>query len=120
MHGEEVSMNGYRSGDTIGVYNGLRVANIEAKMEEGVVTTVTTLEYSITGLQGEAFSARGDSGAMISGKRRTATGTKREIIGMVVAGFEKEGITRFTRADLLLDDIKEVTKAREIEVSWFP
>jgi hypothetical protein len=45
-------MRGYRSGNRIGVYNGLRVTNIEAEMEEGVVTTVTTLEYSITGLKG--------------------------------------------------------------------
>ncbi|KAJ5967659.1 hypothetical protein N7501_003907 [Penicillium viridicatum] len=108
MHGDEVFMHGYRSGNIIGVYNGLPVANIEG----GVVA----LEYSITGLKGEAFSVRGDSGAVVSCKRRTLTGTESVIIGMVVAGFEKEGITRFTRADFLLDDKKEMTKARDIEV----
>jgi hypothetical protein len=52
MQGVEVFMHGDRSGNRTGVYSGLRVANIEAEMEEGVVTTVTTLEYSITGLKG--------------------------------------------------------------------
>lgn len=118
MHGDEVFMHGYRSGNRIGVYNGLRVANIEAEMKEGVVTTATTLEYSIIGLKGEHFSARGDSGAMVIHKRRTSTGTESVIIGMVFAGFEKEGITSFTRADFLLDDIKEMTKARDIKLSW--
>ncbi|KAJ5480311.1 hypothetical protein N7530_005820 [Penicillium desertorum] len=42
MHGDEDFMHGYRSGNRIGVYNGLRVTNIEAEMEEGVATTVTT------------------------------------------------------------------------------
>ncbi|KAJ9486013.1 hypothetical protein VN97_g7340 [Penicillium thymicola] len=118
MHGDEVFMHGYRSGNRIGVYNGLRVANIEAKMKEGVVTTATTLDYSIIGLKGEHFSARGDSGAMVSNKRRTSTSTESVIIGMGFAGFEKEGITNFTRADFLLDDIKEMTKARDIELFW--
>lgn len=118
MHGDEVSMHGYCSGNSIGVYNGLPVANIEAKMKEGVDTTAITLDYSIIGLKGEHFSARGDSGAMVSHKRRTSTGTESVIIGMVFAGFEKEGIISFTRADFLLDDIKEMTKARDIELSW--
>ncbi|KAJ6146721.1 hypothetical protein N7497_008703 [Penicillium chrysogenum] len=118
MHGDKVFMHGYRSGNSIGVYNGLPVANIEAKMKEGVDTTAITLDYSIIGLKGEHFSARGDSGAMVSHKRRTSTGTESVIIGMVFAGFEKEGITSFTRADFLLDDIKEMTKARDIELSW--
>ncbi|KAJ5251625.1 hypothetical protein N7489_002035 [Penicillium chrysogenum] len=113
MHGDEVSMHGYCSGNSIGVYNGLPVANIEAKMKEGVDTTAITLDYSIIGLKGEHFSARGDSGAMVSHKRRTSTGTESVIIGMVFAGFEKEGIISFTRADFLLDDIKEMTKARD-------
>lgn len=113
-------MHGYRSGTRIGVYNGLRVGNIQAEMKEGVITTVTTLEYSITGLNGEPFSVRGDSGAMVICKRKTATGTENVIIGMVFAGFEKERITRFTRADFLLDDIKEMTKARDIELFWSP
>lgn len=52
MHGDEVFMHGYCPGNRIGVYNRLRVANIEAEMEEGVITTVTTLEYSITGIRG--------------------------------------------------------------------
>ncbi|OQE20849.1 hypothetical protein PENFLA_c015G07408 [Penicillium flavigenum] len=118
IHGEEVLMHGYRSENRTGVYSGLRVANIEAEIEEGVVTTVTTLGYSITGLKGEAFSVQGDSGAMVSCERRTPTGTKRVIIGMVFAGSEKEVITRFARADFLLDDIKEMTKARDIELYW--
>lgn len=112
-------MHGYRSGERIGLYNGLRVANIEAKMKEGVVTTAITLDYSITGLEGENFSARGDSRAMVSYKRRTSTGNESVIIGMVFAGLEKEGITSFTRADFLLDNIKEMTKARDIELELF-
>ncbi|KOS39044.1 hypothetical protein ACN38_g10130 [Penicillium nordicum] len=119
VHGDEVFMHGYRSGERIGLYNGLRVANIEAKMKEGVVTTAITLDYSITGLEGENFSARGDSRAMVSYKRRTSTGNESVIIGMVFAGLEKEGITSFTRADFLLDDIKEMTKARDIELELF-
>ncbi|KAJ5360905.1 hypothetical protein N7517_010096 [Penicillium concentricum] len=119
LHGQKVFMNGYRSGKSIGVYHALRVANIATNMEDGVVTTVTTLEYSISGVGGKLFSTPGDSGAMVGCKREAARGElQRLILGMVFAGFEKEGITRFTRADLLIDDIKEVTKARDIEVLW--
>jgi hypothetical protein len=46
-------MRGYRSGNRIGVYNGLRVTNIEAEMEEGVVTTVTTLSIPLLVLKEE-------------------------------------------------------------------
>ncbi|KAJ5578129.1 uncharacterized protein N7459_007093 [Penicillium hispanicum] len=101
MHGNEVFMHGYRSGNRIGAYNGLRVANIEAKME-GAVTTVTTFEYSITGLSGEAFSVQGDSGAMVNCKRKTPTGTESVVIGMVIAGFEKESPASLERIFCLM------------------
>jgi hypothetical protein len=116
MHGDKVYMHGSENG--IGLYNGLRVANIEAEVEEGVVNTVITIEHSITGPKGEAFSMRGDSGAMVNCKRRTAIGTQNVVIRMVYGGFEKERITRFTRADFLVEDIMEVTKARDIGIFW--
>lgn len=120
MHGIKVRMYGYQSGESVGVYNGLPVANIQAEMdEEGVVTTVPSLEYSIIGLEGEPFSKRGDSGAMVRCESKTPIGTINVVIGMVVGGFEKERITRFTRVDFLVDDIMETTKARDIEIPWF-
>ena len=109
-------MRGYRSGTKIGHLSRLRGANIEATIENGVVTTVATLEYAISGIGGEAFSARGDSGAMVSYNRSTRTGTEWVLIGMVFAGLEKENITYFTRADSLLDDIKEMTGAKDIKI----
>lgn len=120
MHGTKVRMHGYQSGESVGVYNGLPVANIQAEMgEEGIITTVTSLEYSIIGLEGESFSERGDSGAMVSCESETSIGTINVIIGMVVGGFEKERITRFTRVDFLVDDIMEMTEATDIEIPLF-
>ncbi|KAJ5171849.1 hypothetical protein N7492_004442 [Penicillium capsulatum] len=119
MYGNKVFMHGCRSGDRIGAYNGLPVATIEAEIKEGVITMVPTLGYSITGLKGDAFSIRGDSGAMIGYEWKTPIGNKIAIVGMVIAGFEKEPITRFARVDFLVDDIKETSNASDIELLSF-
>ncbi|KAJ5261428.1 hypothetical protein N7478_012023 [Penicillium angulare] len=123
MHGATVSMHGYRSGRTNVVYNGLSVAYIEVEMVEGVITTDITLEYSVQGLNpnGEPFSVRGDSGAMVEYKKKIPTSktpaiTERWIVGMVFSGLEKENITNITRADILLDDIKENTGAADVRL----
>ncbi|KAJ5720925.1 uncharacterized protein N7483_008859 [Penicillium malachiteum] len=119
-HGEEVFMYGYRSGRGKGFCNGLRVAYIEAIMTDSGVETVHTFEYAITGLRSEPFSISGDSGAMIGCNTKTTTHEEEVLIGMVFAGCQKESMTYITRADHLLNDIMQVTKARNFRVFWSP
>ncbi|KAJ5715385.1 uncharacterized protein N7483_012566 [Penicillium malachiteum] len=119
LHGEKVRMHGYRSMKTIGTYSGLRCANIETEITDGAVTTRPTREYSVASHGEQPFSATGDSGGMIGYPVTPEEGKESSIIGMVIAGFLKEGITISTRSDILLADIKEVTKAKNIKL-WSP
>ncbi|KAJ5719687.1 hypothetical protein N7493_007265 [Penicillium malachiteum] len=116
LHEAEVSHHGYRTRNNTGIYSGLRVASIAAQINEKNTIRIPTLEYSVLGVNGQPFALQGDSGAMVSYKRKVEEGSQRVIVGMVFAGFEKENITRITRSDILLKDIMDTVGAKEAEI----
>lgn len=69
-----------------------------------------TLEYSIVRFTEDGHAAmKGDSGSLLC----TPTG---EVVGMIIAGYDHNRITWFTRIDDLTKEIKEQSGAKDIRM----
>ncbi|KAJ5087638.1 hypothetical protein N7456_011254 [Penicillium angulare] len=116
LHMELVIIYGSRSGMSLGMVNTLKTANIEARLQEGQVQTVVTIENTIVGASNghdtsvsfPPFWVHGDSGAIIVAYRTSA------VVGMLFSGMRYNSISYFTRVDDLFADIKEVSGAKDV------
>ncbi|EGC45658.1 conserved hypothetical protein [Histoplasma capsulatum var. duboisii H88] len=98
---------GRRTNFTIGCFSGLKVLKLECWKTGNVIVTN---EWSVTGLPGSAtFSKRGDSGSFI-------VDSASNFVGLLFAGNEGARVTYYTPANILFEDIKQMTGARAVRL----
>ncbi|KAJ5937105.1 hypothetical protein N7466_003555 [Penicillium verhagenii] len=110
FHGSDVFLHGFRSGQAMGYYNGLKSVVIKTDLLNETVQSVKTLEYSVTPPTGRStFTLAGDSGSFVYSPAGL-------VLGMIFAGSTVDGIGYFRRMDHLFDDIKATSGAADIRL----
>ncbi|PGH34883.1 hypothetical protein GX50_02234 [[Emmonsia] crescens] len=109
--GERLYKFGRRTNLTMGRYNGLKALELKCWKTGNIIVTH---ECSVTGLPGSgAFLKRGDSGSFI-------VDSVTNFVGLLFAGNEGPGITYYTPANILFEDIKKMTGARAVRLQKNP
>lgn len=98
---------GRRTNFTIGRFSGLKVLELKCWKTGNIIVAN---ECSVTSLPGsEAFSKRGDSGSFI-------VDCVANFVGLLFAGNKATGVTYYTPANILFEDIKQTTGARAVRL----
>lgn len=119
LHGEAVTMRGYRTTQAKGVFNSLITATLATRIVRGKEERFSTLEWCCTSLQLQPpFSQVGDSGSMVyipvTEDKDDDKSLQKRVIGMVWGGYEQNNTSYLVRIDHLFEDIKRFTDASGI------
>ncbi|KAJ6185129.1 hypothetical protein N7519_006430 [Penicillium mononematosum] len=109
LEGMQVFIHGQRSGHRKGIKHPLESAVLDYAIIDGKSTKRTTYEHSIHPAHTPEFSHEGDSGSLVF----TASHV---VIGMLFAGGLSHSMSYFTPIEVLVEDIKEVTKATDVRL----
>lgn len=105
----QLFIHGQRSGYRKGTRNPLESAILNHTIQDGVKIERTTFEHSIYPVHTSEFSHEGDLGSLVFTMSHV-------VVGMLFAGGVNHMMSYFTPMEVLIEDIKNITKATDVRL----
>ncbi|KAJ5940537.1 hypothetical protein N7516_000705 [Penicillium verrucosum] len=109
LEGVQLFIHGQRSGYRKGTKSPLRSAILNHAIQDGVEINRTTFEHCIHPLHTPEYSHKGDSGSLVFTMSHV-------VVGMLFAGGVNHMMSYFTPMEVLIEDIKNITKATDVRL----